>query len=92
VAGGLVESAQAAVDAGCDMILVCNDSTAAGRVLDGLQWRRPANFDARLARITPRGTAPDRETLRTDVTYRNALADIESWRRAVPSVVQARSM
>ncbi|HUL65894.1 MAG TPA: beta-N-acetylhexosaminidase [Burkholderiaceae bacterium] len=92
VAGGLLESAQAAVDAGCDMILVCNDSAAAERVLDGLQWNRPEDFDARLARITPRGAAPDLNTLASDATYRNALADIESWRSAVPKIVQARSI
>jgi beta-N-acetylhexosaminidase len=92
VAGGLLESAQAAIDAGCDMILVCNDSSAAERVLEGLRWNRPENFDARLARIAPRGAALDRNALASDATYRNALGDIESWRSTVPKVVQARSM
>lgn len=36
VAGGIVERARAALDAGCDMVLVCNDAPAAARVLDGL--------------------------------------------------------
>ena len=92
VAGGLLESAQAAVDAGCDMILVCNDSAAADRVLGGLQWSRPGNFDARLARIPPRGAALDSHSLENDATYRNALADIESWRAGVKKILQARSM
>lgn len=82
VAGGLVESAQAAIDAGCDMILVCNDSASADQVLDGLRWRRPDVFDARLARIKPAGDALDRAALAKDVTYRHALADIEALRSA----------
>jgi beta-N-acetylhexosaminidase len=36
VAGGVVERAQAALAAGCDMVLVCNAPQAAGEVLDGL--------------------------------------------------------
>jgi len=85
VAGGLLESAQAAIDAGCDMILVCNDSDAADRVLDGLRWQRKDTFDQRVARITPRGAAVDLLTLKADQTYRGALADIESWRsRTLP--------
>jgi beta-N-acetylhexosaminidase len=93
VAGGLLESAQAAIDAGCDMILVCNDSAAADSVLEGLRWRRPVEFDARMARITPRGPALDRGSLQADDTYRHALADIENWRsNAAPKDLQARSM
>ena len=37
VAGGVVERAQAALAAGCDMILVCNAPQAAAEVLDGLK-------------------------------------------------------
>jgi beta-N-acetylhexosaminidase len=36
VAGGVLERAEAALSAGCDMVLVCNDPQAAGKVLDGL--------------------------------------------------------
>ena len=93
VAGGLLESAQAALDAGCDMILVCNDTAAADRVLEGLRWRRPPTLDARLARITPRGVAPGQAALATTATYRNAVADLEAWRgRDARTGAQARSM
>jgi beta-N-acetylhexosaminidase len=93
VAGGLLESAQAAIDAGCDMILVCNNSAAADQVLAGLRWTRMSTFDARLARITPRGAALAQAALANDATYRNALADLEAWRGgSARRGAQARSM
>jgi beta-N-acetylhexosaminidase len=93
VAGGLLESAQAAVDAGCDMILVCNDREAADRVLDGLRWTRGDRFAQRLARITPRGVAATAHELAQEETYRNARADIEAWREgAATQAGQARSI
>jgi beta-N-acetylhexosaminidase len=36
VAGGVVERGEAALSAGCDMVLVCNAPQAAAKVLDGL--------------------------------------------------------
>jgi beta-N-acetylhexosaminidase len=36
VAGGIVERAQAALAAGCDVVPVCNDAARAGELLDGL--------------------------------------------------------
>ena len=36
VAGGPLERAKAAINAGCDMILVCNDTPALDEVIDGL--------------------------------------------------------
>jgi beta-N-acetylhexosaminidase len=37
VAGGIVERARSALNAGCDMALVCNDPAAAGRLLENLE-------------------------------------------------------
>ena len=92
VAGGLLESAQAAIDAGCDMILVCNDSASADTVLDGLQWQRTETLDQRYARLVPRGDPLDAADLAVNATYRNALADVEAWRSAMPQAPQARSI
>jgi beta-N-acetylhexosaminidase len=56
-AGDMVARADAACTAGCDMVLVCNDSTAAAAVLD--RWRPPPQPDlarraARMEGRTPR--------------------------------------
>jgi beta-N-acetylhexosaminidase len=41
-AGSPADRAQAALSAGCDMLLVCNDANAAGQVLESLEkWNNP---------------------------------------------------
>jgi beta-N-acetylhexosaminidase len=58
-AGGPADRAIAAVEAGCDMVLVCNAPDAAGEVLEALK-RRPLHPE-RAARMRNRGeVAPDR--------------------------------
>jgi hypothetical protein len=78
------------------MILVCNDSAAADRVLAGLRWTRKASFEERLARIQPRGPAHDPDALARSVAYRNAVADVEACRSSsgarAARKAQARSM
>jgi beta-N-acetylhexosaminidase len=83
VAGGLLDSAQAAIDAGCDMILVCNDAASADRVLGGLRWKRTPPFASRFARIAPRGAALPMPALVKEPAYRAALADVEAWRAEI---------
>jgi beta-N-acetylhexosaminidase len=73
VAGGVVERAQAALGAGCDMVLVCNDPRAASRALEGLEYAMPAVGLARLARMHGRQHANDMVRLREDSTYVDAL-------------------
>jgi len=51
VAGGIVQRAEAALNAGCDMVLVCNKPESADELLRGLDWEMPAASRARLAQM-----------------------------------------
>lgn len=51
VAGDIVGRAAAALDAGCDMVLVCNRPEWADELLDRLVWREPDGFQERLAAL-----------------------------------------
>ena len=79
VAGGIAARGRAALDAGCDFILACNDPAAAEALLAGIRWRRTASFDRRLARIVPRGAAASMAELLREPTYLTARAEVLSW-------------
>lgn len=72
VAGGVVERARAALTAGCDMVLMCNDPAGADTVLDGLDYPDDPVSHLRLVRM--HGRQPiDRQQLLADNAYRQAL-------------------
>ena len=77
-AGDLVQAAQAALGAGCDFVLICNDTAGADRVLDQLQWRRPEHFDERLQRMRPRTPAPTPQGLLHSPRYQLALGHLQA--------------
>ncbi len=73
VAGGMVERAQAALEAGCDMALLCNNPAGADELLAGLKYSMPAVSLARLARLHGRPRADGMVRLREDARYDHAL-------------------
>ena len=72
-AGGVIERAEAALEAGCDMVLVCNAPPAADELLAGLHHKTSAVSLARLARMHGRGHADNLVKLREDEHYVKAL-------------------
>ena len=73
VAGGIVDRANAALAAGCDMALLCNDPNGADELLRGLDYSMPAVTLVRLARLHGRPRAGGMVKLREDARYDRAL-------------------
>jgi beta-N-acetylhexosaminidase len=76
--GSLTDAALAALTAGCDMVLICNQPEEAERVLERLQFTQSGASQARLRRMRPRGKAWRWSRLMTQVEYQQARALVQS--------------
>jgi beta-N-acetylhexosaminidase len=76
VAGGIVERVTAALDAGCDMALVCNNPSGVDELCRSFSRKVPPVALARLARVHGRPEAPSLVGLREDARYGDALRSI----------------
>jgi beta-N-acetylhexosaminidase len=72
--GTLTEAATAALEAGVDMVLICNQPDEAGKVLDALRFRQTKESQQRLKRMRPRGKAMSWEKLTGEPQYQQAQA------------------
>ncbi|MBB5392832.1 MULTISPECIES: beta-N-acetylhexosaminidase [unclassified Herbaspirillum] len=72
VAGSALDAAQAAIDAGCDVALICNSPDKAWKILNGLKGGADAASAARRAALAPTSAALDWDALQADARYRAA--------------------
>ena len=77
VAGNIVQRAHAALDAGCDMVLVCNNPQFADELLAGLDYPLPALGKARLMRLRGR-EAESPAQLACNPAYLEAVAAVRA--------------
>jgi beta-N-acetylhexosaminidase len=78
VAGGIVQRAEAALNAGCDMVLVCNKPDSADELLAGLKWDMPAPSKARIAQMHGRSHSRTLAQLHEDAEFVKALHEVGS--------------
>jgi beta-N-acetylhexosaminidase len=76
--GTLTEAASAALQAGCDMVLICNQPEEAEKVLDALRFAPSIESQARLKRMRPRGKALKWSKLVAEPEYLQAQALLRS--------------
>ena len=66
-AGGVLERAQLALQAGCDLILLCNNRTATETLLSRLTWNVEPVTQVRLMRMHGKGRIIDFEELQNEL-------------------------
>ncbi|CAG9241844.1 MULTISPECIES: beta-N-acetylhexosaminidase [Paraburkholderia] len=72
--GTLTQAATAALEAGVDMVLICNQPDEAGKVLDALRFMPSEESRQRLERMRPRGDALSWDALMDEPQYQQAQA------------------
>lgn len=77
-AGGFVERANAAIDAGCDMVLVCNNPAAARQLLREWQPAVDPASARRLEALLPTAPALEMDALHAQPAYQAALKMLEA--------------
>lgn len=77
VAGDIGARADAALSAGCDMVLVCNRPDLADQLLASLDWTVGQGWKDRLARMRSRRSYASLEQARAEPAYRSALSALQ---------------
>jgi beta-N-acetylhexosaminidase len=91
---GFVERAETAIDAGCDMILVCNNRNAVNEVISGLNYKPNPVAQTRLMRMHGRGKPASFDLLNNDnewntvskrITKLNTMPELDLGDDSIPS-------
>ncbi len=77
-AGDIVDRADAALTAGCDMVLICNDPSGAEKVVEALKGQNEPALLSRLARLHGRHRQ-DRIPPRQDPAWREAVEAVQNY-------------
>ena len=78
VAGDILARARAALNAGCDMALVCNRPDLADDLLARLSWKASQRSIDRIGRLMPKSVAPDWKALQKQRAYAEALLSVQT--------------
>ncbi|CAG2151137.1 beta-N-acetylhexosaminidase [Cupriavidus plantarum] len=78
VAGNVTQAARAAIDAGCDMVLICNHPDRADQLLTELDVRIGKASQRRIRKLFGRRKPLDWNRLQQEAEYRSALALLKS--------------
>ena len=73
IGGSFVDRTILALEAGCDMVLICNNAPAVDELYGAFNYSMPAVSLARLGRMHGRPQAEDMIKLREDARYTQAL-------------------
>lgn len=76
--GSLADAAHAALTAGCDMVLICNQPEQAGKVLERLTFAPSKASQARLKKMRARGKPLPWNKLMTQVEYQQAVVLVKN--------------
>ncbi len=83
VVGELTARVNAALNAGCDMVLLCNDPEGVKTVLKNQRWIRTKTFDQRINRLQPRGKFLSLDALVLTENYRHCVELINTFNQEV---------
>ena len=78
VAGDMLARARAALNAGCDMALVCNRPDLADDLLSRLNWKSTRRSLERIERLMPKTEAFDWKSLQKQLAYLEALKSVQA--------------
>ena len=70
--GDVTQRAQAALQAGCDMLIQCNDFEASDQLLASLKFEDTAERAERVKRLSPKGDAPTWKDLVKTALYKRS--------------------